>query len=413
VELFKTAYANARRSQDSNPSTMALIATAMFQAGQAAYQGGNPEVAIEPLRDFVQQFPHDEKLNVAYEYLAWSCFAVADKTKSGRARRALFRQAAEAFDQLIARNANPEQSPEWGYQSAQALALAQEPEEAILGYQRLVSKYPAHDLADDSLYAMGGMQFEGKQYEGALETYGQLASQYPGSEWTDESIYAVATCYDKLKQGDKALETYQRVIERFPDEVVAANAQANIGHYHFNRKEYALALAAYRRLTHKDFPGMNTQLRRDIYRWKRDTENIMAESPYKQAVALLTEADTAPAVPSDKEKRHALGAIQQFEQLIKDYPNSVYIDHALVSIGTAYEIREEWEAALKAYDRLKARHEKKPPTGESLQQLVGYARERAEAIKIFLLQKEKFGHFGLWINYHRENLILSQRIEMS
>ncbi|MCZ6676786.1 MAG: tetratricopeptide repeat protein [Candidatus Poribacteria bacterium] len=391
VELFKAAYANARRSKAAGGEVAALINAAMFQAGQSAYQIKDLRGAIMPLKDFIEAFPQDEKVNAAYEYLAWGYFTLADKTKSRNDRKMLFKWAAEAFDQLVARNANPDKSPEWIYQSAQALALAAKTTKAVAAYQQLVDMYPAHGLADDALYTMGGMQFGDKRYEEALQSYRQLVDQYPNSEWIDESLYTVATCYDKLNQREDALETYRAVIERFPDQVVAANAQANIGHDYFNRKEYAAALETYRKLTSKNFPAMDAKMRRDAYRWRRDTENIMAQSPYKGAVALLAKADTGAEHPSDEEKKYAQQAIQQFEQLIKDYPNSAYIDHAHVSMGTAHEIRAEWQDALKAYSRLEARHKKKPPTDGNVQKLLGYAQERSEAIKIFLLQKEKFG----------------------
>ncbi|MBI1923625.1 tetratricopeptide repeat protein, partial [Candidatus Poribacteria bacterium] len=441
VKLFKEAYTNALKSKDIQPSATALINAAMFQAGQAAYQSGDPQGAIhpppappgrgggggeggegeespnaietlinaamfqagqaayqsgdpqgaiQPLEDFIRRFPEDEKANAAYEYLAWSYFTVADKTQSEKDRRTRFRSAAEAFDQLVARNVNPEKTPEWMYQSAQALTLAGETAKAAVAYQKLVETYPTHALAEASLYTVGGMQFASKQYDEALKTYQRVVEQYPGGEWVDESLYAIGAAYDALKQGEKAVQAYQAVIERFPNQPVAANAQANIGHYYFNHNAYARALEAYNKLTPKNFPGMEAKLQNDVTHWRVDTENIMAETPYKEAVASLTKADTGAETPSDEEKKYALTAIGQFEKLIKDYPNSAYIDHALVSIGTAYEIRSEWEDALSAYSRLAARHQK-TPTDANLQKLLDYAQGRTQAIKVFLLQKEKFG----------------------
>ena len=391
VTLFKGAYENALKAQNPDATTVPLINAAMFQAGQAAYQNQELLSAIQPLEDFIQRFPEDEKIDTTYEYLAWSYFTLADKTKTRTDRVTRFIKAADAFDQLVARNADSEKSPGWIYQSALALTFARKTSEAIVAYQKLVQRYPKHELADDSLYTVGGTQFESKQYDEALKTYKQLVDGYDDSEWVDESTYAIATCHEKLGQMETALQVYQAVIERFPDKVVAANAQVNIAHHHFNRKEYAPALAAYGKLTKKNFPAMDSKLQNNVRRWRRDTENIMAEKPYKAAVALLTKADTGAETASDAAKGYALEAIRQFETLIKNYPHCAYVDYALASIGSAHEIREAWDDALKAYKRLISRYKKTPPSDANVQKMVDYAQRRIKDIEVFLLQKQKFG----------------------
>ena len=390
VKLFKGAYQNALNVPKPDATTVALINAAMFQAGQAAYQNQEMLSAIKPLEEFIQRFPEDQKINAAYEYLAWSYFTLADQTKSGKDRATRFTKAADAFDQLVARNADSEKAPGWIYQSALALTFAGNTPMGIIAHQKLVEGYPKHDLADDSLYTVGGTQLESKQYDEALKTYQQLVEGYADSEWVDESTYAIATCHEKLGQTETALQVYQTVIERFPDKVVAANAQVNIAHHHFNRKDYAQALAAYRKLTKKNFPAMDNKLQNNVRRWRRDTENILVEKPYKAAVALLTKADTGAETASDGEKKYALDAIRQFEALIKNYPHCAYVDYALASIGAAHEIREDWDGALKAYKQLTSRYKKNPPSDANVQKMVDYAQGRIEDIKVFLLQKQKF-----------------------
>ena len=391
VKLFKGAYENGLKTPNPDTTTGELINASMFQAGQAAYQNQEWLSAIKPLDDFIRRFPKDEKIDTAYEYLAWSYFTVADKTEPRKDRATRFSKAADAFDQLVARNADSEKSSEWLYQSALALTFAGKTPMAIVAYQKLVARYPNHELADDSLYTVGGKQFESKQYDEALKTYKQLVDGYAESEWVDESTYAIATCYEKLGQTETALQTYQAVIERFPDKVVAVNAQANIAHHHFNLKEYAQSLAAYKKLTKKNFPAMDSKLQNNAYHWRRDTENIMAEKPYKAAVAVLRKADTGAETASDEEKEYALEAIQQFEQLIKNYPYCAYVDYALASIGSAHEIREGWDDALKTYKQLTSRYKKNPPPDANIQKMVDYAQGRIKDIEVFLLQKQKFG----------------------
>ena len=143
-------------------------------------------------------------------------------------------------------------------------------------------------------------------------------------------------------------------------------------------------------MTKQNFPAIDRQLQQNAYRWQKDTENILAAEPYKQAVSLLTQAEPQTEQASAEQRQLALEALQQFQSLIQAYPKSDYVDHALVSIGAAHEIREAWGDALKAYEQLTARYAKQPPKDAGLQKLLAYAQERSESIRLFLLQKEKF-----------------------
>ena len=78
-----------------------------------------------------------------------------------------------------------------------------------------------------------------------------------------------------------------------------------------------------------------------------------------------------------------------FKQITEKYPNSIYVDNAIVSIGAAYEILGQWEEAIVSYKIIVERYPKTPPTNE-IATLIVYAQERIKAVEMYIWQKEKF-----------------------
>ena len=385
LSLFQSAYQNAVKSGNEN-----LINTTVFQAGQSAYQSNDFQTTINRLEFFVNQFPKDSKLMTAIHYLAWSYFSVAENTKSQPKRKKLLQQASKQFDHLITQQATPERLADWIFQSAQALNMAGETISAITKYQQLLTQFPNHNLAETSAYTIANLQYSMEQFDIALKNYQKFCSQFPNSEWFDEAFYSTATCQEKLGQTEKAIKIYNQTTRRFPYLMVAVNAQANIAHHYFNQKAYNQAHSAYQKLTKQNFPAITPSFQRKVHHWISDTENLLAEVPYQKAITMLSKADTGSKNPDKQETLFARKAIKEFNQLISNYPNCIYVDHGLASIGTAHEILNEWEGAIVAYNQLITRYENNVPTDPNTKKFLNHAQTRLEAIETFLFQQKKF-----------------------
>ncbi|MFQ6040558.1 MAG: tetratricopeptide repeat protein [Candidatus Poribacteria bacterium] len=397
--LYRSAYENANAVSDKDETLREISNVASFQSGQLAYQLDKFDDAIEALSYFTENFPNDPKSLAGWNYLAWSYYQSAGEQKSNKRRRQRFIHAADAFEKLFQNFSADERAAEWLYQAGQALTEAGEYDRAIAVYRRLADRYPTHKLADAALYSAANAFRAAEQYDDAIETYRELLSKYPESDWADEAGYAVGICYDRLKRLDEALAAYQAVIGKFKDSPLAANAQANIAHYYFNRKNYVRALEEYKKLTRANFPTIDAKLSSDAKTWIKDTENVLAESIYRQAVAAMSKAEEkSPRPPlvngedkisQEQRKKHAKDALALFKRIIEKYPQSVYADNAAVSLGAAYEILGEWDEAIASYKIILQRYPKTPPTKEIVT-LIAYAQERIKVIKTYLWQKEKF-----------------------
>ena len=229
-----------------------------------------------------------------------------------------------------------------------------------------------------------------EQFDIALKSYQKFCSQFPNSEWFDEAFYSTATCQEKLGQTEKAIKIYNQTTRRFPYLMVAVNAQVNIAHHYFNQKAYNQAHSAYQKLTKQNFPAITPSFQRKVHHWISDTENLLAEAPYQKAITMLSKADTGSKNPDEQETLFARKAIKEFNQLISNYPNCIYVDHGLASIGTAHEILNEWKRAIFAYNQLIKRYENNVPTDPNTKKFLNHAQTRLEAIETFLFQQKKF-----------------------
>jgi len=378
-ELYTTIYEEFERQQTEDKKTLA--SKSLFQAGQLAYQSGNFNLAIQPLETFVKQFPEDKKSLIANEYLAWSYFNNGEELSRSNEKIDYYAKASIQFEKLASNYPEEIHAPEWWYQAAQSANSAKDISRSIAMYRKLTAAYPSHELADDAMYAIGSALTDKKDYNSAIDEYEKLIGNYPESDYIDDATYSVGTCYDELNNHPKAVETYNIVMQNYPESPLAAYSQANIGHYYFNNKNYKKALEEYKKLNEKNFPGIETELLAKAKQWRHDTESRLAEPLYKEALNALEKAESE----TDKTEEYAQKSISLFKQIIDNYPKSMYIKHAIVSLGTAYELVEQWNKALEAYQKFLDDNKNTQDD-----RLAKYAFERSEAIKIFLWQKQKF-----------------------
>ena len=355
-----------------------LINLATFQAGQLAYQTADFRNAIAAMESFLKEFPDDAKTADAQNYLAWAYYRLAETNRNDTTP---FIKSAGVFAKAAADFPRDKRVPEWLYQAGTALKDANLIDKALAVYRSLVATHPEHKLAGEALHAIAGELYRAKQYDAAITTYQELLSKYPQSAWADDSAFAIGNCYYKLGQHDKAIQTYQSLAKQFPRNPLAARAQANIAAHHFNSKDYAQALGEYQKLTKANFPRIENRLLGEVNRSIREIENILAEPIYQKAANILTEAENKK-IPRAQRQGYAQEAIDLCNQMAKKYPHSRYIAYATVSMGTAYEVLEQWDNAIASYEKMVKQY------GVSQQgeitKLIDYAQKRIKSIQHYL-----------------------------
>ncbi len=79
-------------------------------------------------------------------------------------------------------------------------------------------QYPASQYADDAQYYLAEINFQRSEYIMAAFNYNQLRRSYPSSEYVRESMYKAAVCYDRISlPADRDQENTRKAIMAYTD----------------------------------------------------------------------------------------------------------------------------------------------------------------------------------------------------
>jgi outer membrane protein assembly factor BamD len=161
-------------------------------------------------------------------------------------------------------------------------------------------------------------------------------------EKTPESLIAEGLDAYQRKQYEKAGEAFQNLKDRFPYNPYAIVAELKLADSHFLNKEYLLAATAY-----KEFEKLHP------------ANEIIPYVIFQLAMCYFKQMPTI-----DRDQSNAFLAVQEFERLIKNYPQSEYVSQAEVNlikakknlaahefyIGEFYFNQKKYEAALGRFE---------------------------------------------------------------
>ncbi|HWM23661.1 MAG TPA: outer membrane protein assembly factor BamD [Chthoniobacterales bacterium] len=251
------------------------------------------------------------------------------------------------------------------FSKAQALESKGNFKGAIKAYRTLVRKHPRDTLAPGSLYRMGQLQEQTRQYLKAAQSYSILAEKFPKSDRFDESIealfrigemylagrkvkllgipfkasmneaanifasiirtapygkYTARAHFDtgraREKQGanEAALAAYQAVVEKFPNDPLAVDAQYQIGYIWTKAMKsgtYDPNAAARAKVGFQDF----------LYRYPQSEKSAQAKENLKTLEDKQTSTSFEIAKFYDKQKRYKAAAIY-YNEVIRQQPGS-------------------------------------------------------------------------------------------
>lgn len=182
--------------------------------------------------------------------------------------------------------------------------------EAQAKFDVIKLQYPASQYADDAQYYLAEINFQRSEYIMAAFNYNQLRRSYPSSEFVREAMYKAALCYDKIAlPADRDQENTRKAIMAYTD-------------FQSMYMRDSLGLEATKRI--------------------RDLRDRLAERFWQAAEHYIrTYARRA--------------AIIQYDAIIDEYPDSKWLEPALVQkIDVLIQLQRNDEArtAIAAYRRM-------------------------------------------------------------
>lgn len=94
-------------------------------------------------------------------------------------------------------------------------------EDAVNGFKRFLSSFPASALADNAQYWLGEAHYVMKQYPDALRDFKTVIDKYPDSRKIPDALLKIGYCNYELKNFPEARSALGQVVSRYGDTTAA------------------------------------------------------------------------------------------------------------------------------------------------------------------------------------------------
>jgi tetratricopeptide (TPR) repeat protein len=288
-------------------------------------------------------------------------------------------------------------------------------EKAAQLFLRFAKEFPrnkdagnAQYQAGEAYFTVGGGYTVDKQkakaadaYRKAISAYRLFVNNYSGNEYAPDAMYAMASCYayvsDLLsdpREADNMNKVYKELVDKYPKSKYAAVAFEAVGNDFYNKATapgvtektqtdmFKQALSYYRQGL--QVPNIESKTRQSLEAYSRETESLLAQKPYSQALLLVPTEGTNP----DIKRQNAPKAIPILNNIISTYPNTDVADLSYVQLGLCYESLEQWDNAISAYGKLLKKYTDSKgnpiiPYSDNVVSAVEFAKGRRNSIMSF------------------------------
>lgn len=216
-------------------------AQSLFWAAESRYQLRQYDGARTLFRDYLQKFPGGEQTDAAHYALGWTYFKQSE-----------YGAAAREFTTFL--NSYRETNEFVPYRDDARLRLAdsyfamKQYSEAIRNYQ-----VAADDGDDYALYQVGQAYKNANEANNALGAFRKLLADYRDSPFREEAQYSIGEIHFQNQNFDEAVAAYRELIQVAPRDPLAAKAQYGIGDALFNAFRLEESIKAYEKVL-KDYP---------------------------------------------------------------------------------------------------------------------------------------------------------------
>jgi len=284
----------------SLPGESAQLPLALVEQGRLAFETGDLDLARKALERFVAEDAKDSETFQkgapaqrprAKYYLGWV-----------DARAGKHKEAASNFAD-VSKIADHALAPDAALQQGIALVSAENFEAASKHFTEVLNRYPKHAKLPRLVYYTGLSLARLEKWEQAKGQFKRVAEAFGDSEFADQALYEWAWCERRLKRNAEATKLYEKLLKSHEGSPLAIKVQSELAELQLESGDQDKVIA---QLTATLEKVKEPALREDIR--------------YQLASAHYSKDDHKTAAA-------------QFEQLIKDYPESKLMASMLFQAG--------------------------------------------------------------------------------
>jgi len=209
-------------------------------------------------------------------------------------------------------------------------------DEAITEFNKLITRFPSHPLADDASYAIADSYYNRGEYDLAINQYKKLMVDYPKSDLTADAITGIQWSLMQKGETAQAANTVQAYIRQLPDQTKAAELLQRQAELFANNQQAQEAIATYQKIL----------------------------TDYPQSVAAANAHFNVGQCWEKLNDRNA--AMTSYRQQWQSYPQAERSADALLALGQLCYEEKKYDQAIDHLQKLRQafpRHEKKNQAG--------------------------------------------------
>lgn len=243
---------------------------------------------------------------------------------------------------------------------ADTYAKANNNSAAIAHIEKLKRRTPEINATYQRLtYNQAVTDFNKQSFQNAIVNLDKSLKSPIDESLTIGAQFLKAEAYSAMGQLDRAAPVYNQLAKDPKAGVYGQKSLYALGYIQYNQKNYKAALTHFRDFLAKP-QGIDSQMLEDAT--TRLADCYLAEKNYNEAMRTYERVSTAGKVDNDYalfQKARTMvymnnesQAKGQFEQLVKQYPKSSYVDDALFQIADIDFQKAEYSPAIKGFTRL-------------------------------------------------------------
>ncbi|MGE0267212.1 MAG: tetratricopeptide repeat protein [Candidatus Omnitrophota bacterium] len=321
VEFEENKYIEARSSFQKLKKKFPdhqLTEDSSFKLGEIEYNLKNFEKTIDTFTEYISENPRSTKKAEAFFYIAESYYYLNDPLTAVT----YYAKTAEiSYDNKLILMAKV--SLGWSYLKLEKYKLAAENFDSAMHFAQ-----EKGILSDDVYLGQATLFTQIKEYDQALKAYQLLVDTFPNSRRITESYLGMANIYYNLEKYEQAIEHYKKITDQNKNEKSFNDI--------FEKAYFGMAWS-YLKLN-------------DIESSVKNFEAIKEKTDNKTVkISALTQIGDAYQDVGELEK-----AIQVYDQILMDYPESQYADYVQYRQGIALLKKDKIDAATLSFHSLRS-----------------------------------------------------------
>ncbi|MCK4307082.1 tetratricopeptide repeat protein [candidate division WOR-3 bacterium] len=216
--------------------------------------------------------------------------------------------------------------------------------------------YPECEVAGNAYYHGGKAIAALGKYGTAIEYWQKVLDEYPTCKVASNAAFDLGRVYFMAGQYDEAIGSYETILEDYPKSDIVREAQFQMGATYYSAQEYEDAVREFQKFIDL-YPGdplrdqARTQIQTVLYIWGQQDREVLVELIEKypgSEFAAEAQWQIAAEIYNDEEYEEA---IKEFQKLVVNFPESPKTAEAQYFIISAYGILEKYDKRIEECKR--------------------------------------------------------------